>query len=163
MEKYCDVFDSEPGKTKDVLVNIPVPSETKSIFYKARPVPLSDGSVRICGDYKVTVNKVTQCVKYSIARAEDLLVTFNGGERFSKLYLNHAYHQLVLEEGSRKYLILNTDKSLFERTRLQYGIHSETGIFQREMEKRLINVHITVLRMNDILISGKKIMNIFKI
>ena len=127
------------------------------------PVRKSDGSMRICGDYKVTVNKVTQCVKYSIPRAEDLLVTFNGGERFSKLYLNHAYHQLVLEEGSRKYLILNTDKSLFERTRLQYGIHSETGIFQREMEKRLINAHITVLRMNDILISGKKIMNIFKI
>lgn len=109
LEKYCDVFDSEPGKTKDVLVNIPVPSETKSIFYKARPVPLSDGSVRIsdgsvriCGDYKVTVNKVTQCDIYPVPRILDLLVTLNRGERFSKLYLSHAYQQLVLGEGSRK-------------------------------------------------------------
>ena len=102
MEKYCDVFDSEPGKTKDVLVNIPVPSETKSIFYKARPVPLSDGSVRICGDYKVTVNKVTQCDIYPVPRILDLLVTLNRGERFSKLYLSHAHQQLILGEGSRK-------------------------------------------------------------
>ena len=37
--------------------------------------------------------------------------------------------------------------SLFQPTRLQYGIHSAAGIFQREVEK--------LLRMDDILISGK--------
>ena len=38
LEKYSMVFDSELGKMKDVLVKIPVPFETKPIFYKARPV-----------------------------------------------------------------------------------------------------------------------------
>ena len=38
-EKYSEVFDSEPGKMKHVLVKIPVPSVTKPIFFKARPVP----------------------------------------------------------------------------------------------------------------------------
>ena len=45
--------------------------------------------------------------------------------------------------------------SLFQPTRLQYGIHSAAGIFQREMEKLLSHVPFTILRMDDILISGK--------
>ena len=55
------------------------------------PVPKSDGSVWICRDYKVLVNKVTQFDKYLVRRTEDLLATLNGGERFLKLDLSHAY------------------------------------------------------------------------
>ena len=36
---YSEFFDSELGKMKDVLVKIPVPSETKPIFCNATPVP----------------------------------------------------------------------------------------------------------------------------
>ena len=39
LERYYKIFDSEVGKIKDVLVKIPVLSETKFIFHKARPVP----------------------------------------------------------------------------------------------------------------------------
>ena len=39
LERYYEIFDSEVGKIKDVLVKIPVLSETKLISYKARPVP----------------------------------------------------------------------------------------------------------------------------
>ena len=113
------------------------------------PVRKSDGYVRICGEYKVTVNKVFQCDKYPVPRTEDL-ATLNGGERFSKLDLSHAYQQLVLDESSGKYLTVNIHKGLF-----QHGILSAAWIFQREMEKRLSYVPFTVLRMDDILISGK--------
>ena len=51
LEKYSDVFDSELSIMKDVLVKIPVPSETKPIFYKARPVvnPIPDGGRGLFG------------------------------------------------------------------------------------------------------------------
>ena len=39
LEMYSEVFDSELGKMEDMLVKIPVPSETKPVFCKARPVP----------------------------------------------------------------------------------------------------------------------------
>ena len=39
LEKYSEVFNSELGKMKDVLVKLLLPFETKPIFYKARPVP----------------------------------------------------------------------------------------------------------------------------
>ena len=67
-----------------------------------------------------------------------------------------------MDEASRKYLTVNTHKVLFQPTRLQYGIHSVAGIFQREMEKRLSHVPFAVLRMDDILILGKMIIDIMK-
>ena len=55
------------------------------------PVKKPDGSIRICGDYKVSVNKVSKCDKYPVPKTEDLLATLNGGKRFSKLDLSQAY------------------------------------------------------------------------
>ena len=54
------------------------------------PVKKPDGSIRICGDYKVSVNKVSKCDKYPVPKTEDLLATLNGGKRFSKLDLSQA-------------------------------------------------------------------------
>ena len=39
--------------------------------------------------------------------------------------------------------------------RLQSGVHSAEGIFQREIEKSLSGIPFTIVRMDDILISGK--------
>ena len=119
------------------------------------PVIKKDGDIRICGDYKQTVNRAANCDKYPVPKTEDLLATLNGGEKFSKLDLSQAYQQLVLEPKSREYLTINTHKGLFQPTRLQFGVHSAAGIFQREMEKRLSHVPFTIVRMDDILISGK--------
>lgn len=91
------------------------------------------------GDYKVTVNKLTQCDKYPVPRTEDLLATLNGAERFSKLDLSHAYQQLVLDKRSGKYLTVNTHKGLFQPICL--GV---AGVFQREIEKQLTHVPFTV-------------------
>ena len=119
------------------------------------PIVKKDGGIRICGDYKQTVNRASNCDKYPVPKTEDLLATLNGGEKFSKLDLSQAYQQLTLEPKSREYLTINTHKGLFQPTRLQYGVHSAAGIFQREMEKRLSHVPFTIVRMDDILISGK--------
>ncbi len=44
------------------------------------PVPKEDGSVRICGDYKVTANKVVKVDSHLIPRIEDLFTAISGGE-----------------------------------------------------------------------------------
>ena len=101
------------------------------------------------------MNKVTNCNKYPVPKTEDLLATLNGGQKFTKLDLSQAYQQLLLDEQSSDYLTINTHKGLFQPTRLQIGVHSTAGILQREMESRLSHISFTIVRMDDILISGK--------
>ena len=55
------------------------------------PVMKSDGRVRICGDYKVTVNRAAKLDKYPIPRIEELFASLVGGKAFTKLDLSHAY------------------------------------------------------------------------
>ena len=44
------------------------------------PVPKADGTVRICGDYKVTINQHFKVDHYPMPKAEDIFSTLNGGE-----------------------------------------------------------------------------------
>ena len=119
------------------------------------PVLKNDGKVRICGDYKRTINKAAHCENYPLPRTEDLLATLNRGQKFSKLDLSHAYQQLLLDNESREYLTVNTHRGLFQPTRLQFGVHSASVVFQREMEKRLSHIPFTSVRVDDILVSGR--------
>ena len=64
------------------------------------PVVKQDGSVRICLDYKGTVNQVSKLDNYPIPKTEDLLATLGGGNKFTKLDMSQAYQQLELEESS---------------------------------------------------------------
>ena len=72
-----------------------------------------NGSVRVWGDFKVTVNKVVRVDRYPIPRVEDLLSNLAGGQRFSKLDMIQAYQQLKLAESSWHYVVINTHKGLF--------------------------------------------------
>ena len=113
------------------------------------------GPIRICGDYKQTVNKVAPLDSYPIPSTVDQLATLSGGEKFTKLDLSQAYQQLELDDSSKELLTINTHQGLFQPSRLQFGVHSATGIFQREMDRRLRRVPMTKVRVDDILVSGR--------
>ena len=61
------------------------------------PAMKGDGRVRICGDYKVTVNKAAKVDKYPIPRKE-LFTLLASGKAFTKLDLSHAYLQVPLDD-----------------------------------------------------------------
>ena len=48
-----------------------------------------DNSIRICGDYKQTINQAFVCDKYLIPGTEDLFASLGGSEKFTKLDLKH--------------------------------------------------------------------------
>ena len=72
-----------------------------------------DGSVRVCRDNKLTVNKVAKTEVYPIPRINKMFASLAGGLKFSKLDLSNAYQQIQLEEGSQKYVTVNTHKGAF--------------------------------------------------
>lgn len=49
------------------------------------PLAKPNGTVRICGDYKITVNEVSKLDNHPIAKTEDHLATLGGDEKFTKL------------------------------------------------------------------------------
>ena len=118
------------------------------------PVLKSDGGVRICGDYKVTVNRAAKLEKYPIPRIEELFTSLSGGKTFSKLDLSHAYLQIPLDEQSQEYVTINTHKGLFRYTRLPFGIASAPSIFQRVMENLLQGIPRVCVYLDDILVTG---------
>ena len=111
-------------------------------------------SVRICGDFRITVNPVSSLDRYPLPKVEDLFARMKHGRYFSKLDLSQAYQQLPLDDDSRKYVVINTHKGLFRYTRLPFGIASAPGIFQRVIEGVLQGIDGAIVYLDDILISG---------
>ena len=77
------------------------------------PVVQSNGTVRICGDYKTAVNPILEVNRHPLPDIDDLLSQLAGGVAFSKLDLSRAYHLLRLEEQSQELTTINTHKRLF--------------------------------------------------
>ena len=119
------------------------------------PVIKPTGDLRICGDYSVTINKCSDLEHYPIPSIEELLHKLSGGEKYTKLDLAQAYHQLELSPESKKYTTINTFMGLFQYNRLTYGINSAVSIFQRTMENVLRDLPGCCVFVDYILITGQ--------
>ena len=110
--------------------------------------------MRICGDYRLTVNQACQVNPYPVPRIEDLFATLGGGTIFSKLDMKNAYNQLLLDEESKKLTTINTHRGLFQYNRLCFGIASAPAIFQKTMDELLRGIPGVAVFLDDILVSG---------
>ncbi|KAL3975969.1 inner nuclear membrane protein Man1 [Sarotherodon galilaeus] len=111
-------------------------------------------TVRICGDFKVSVNPVLRIDQYPLPRIEDIFTAVAGGKHFSKIDLAQAYLQMEVEETSRKYLVINTHKGLYQYNRLVFGIASAPAVWQRAMDQVLQGIPGTQCFLDDIIVTG---------
>lgn len=119
------------------------------------PVPKKDGSVRLCGDFKVTVNPVLEIEQYPLPRIEDIFAALSGGKHFSKIDLKHAYLQMEVDEVSQPLLTINTEKGLYRFKRLVYGVASAPALWQRAMDTILQGLPGVKCIIDDMIITGR--------
>lgn len=118
------------------------------------PVIKPNGSIRLCGDYKVTVNQNLHIDEHPLPTVDELFASMIGGKKISKIDLAKAYLQLSVREADRHILTLSTHKGLYRPTRLMYGIASAPAIWQRHMEIILQGIEGVSVFLDDIKITG---------
>ena len=74
------------------------------------PVPKPNGRLRLCGDYKVTINSSLEIDQYPLPKPDDLFATLAGGKQFTKIDLTNAYQQMALDQESRELVTINTHR-----------------------------------------------------
>ena len=118
------------------------------------PVVKKNGTVRTCGDYKVTANRATLTESYPLSLVDELMTDLAGGKYFTKLDLSQADLQLSLDHESSELLTINTHKGLFKYNRLPFGVSSAPAIFQRSMKTLLRGLNGVSVNLDDILVTG---------
>ncbi|GFV93241.1 transposon Tf2-8 polyprotein [Trichonephila clavipes] len=119
------------------------------------PVIKQNGNLRICGDYKVTINPGLKIEQYPLPRIEDIFAELSGGEFFTKIDLSEAYFQMLVDEQDRHLLTINTHKGLFRYKRMNYGIALAPAVWQRAIEQVLSGIAGVHVFLDDITITGR--------
>ena len=68
--------------------------------------------------------------------------------------MSQAYQQICLDDESKKYVVTNTSKGLFQYNQLPFEILSTPRIFQRVMENLLRGISKIVVYLDNILVTG---------
>ena len=116
------------------------------------------GKVRICGDFKVTVNPLLKNDVYPLPLPEELFHKLNGGTKFTKLDLADAYFsylQIRLDENSKQLVVLNNYQGLYCYKRMPFGLSCAPAIFQRIIEQTVADIPDVACYLDDIIITGK--------
>lgn len=112
-----------------------------------------NGDVRICADYKCTINKALQDHTYLIPVISHMLATLVGVKIFGKLNLAQAYQQLPVDEAIVEAQIIVTHQGAFQVKHLQFGVSVALGIFQKIMNSLLKGLPGVTPFFDDVLIA----------
>lgn len=117
-------------------------------------VPKPDGSVRICGDFKQTINPCMKIDQHPIPNIEEIFSRLNGGEKFTKIDFSDAFLQVELEEDSKMLTTISTPFGFFKYCRMPFGISNAPAIFQGISDQIVAGIPHTAVFLDDILVSG---------
>ena len=144
------------GSQLKSMVKDEILSPIESSLWGTPIVPVAKGEkVRICVDYKPTLNKALLTNAYPLPSTEECFNSVAGGVKFSVIDIKQAYNNLVIRREDRVLTTMNTHLGSFVWNRLPYGVSSSAGIFQKVMDDTLKGIPMCCCRIDDILLSGR--------
>ena len=110
--------------------------------------------IRICGDFKVSINPVICSQVYPLPTLEEMFNMLANGESCTKLDLARAYKQMAVKKECQHLLTINTHMGLFQYTKLPFGISTAPSLWQKAMAQVLQGLSGVVCFIDDILVTG---------
>ena len=107
---------------QDILKTVDI---TKNPIEWASPLvcaPKSSG-VRLCVDFKVTINQHVYVDPHPLARFEDIIAKLSSSKLFSVIDLTDAYLQMEVHPLSTTFMVVATHKGYFQYKRLPFGVN----------------------------------------
>lgn len=117
----------------------------------------ADKSVRLCGNYKLTLNDQIQKVHYPIPTIEDIFNKMENGAYYCKLDLRDAYLHLQVDPETAKMQALSTHRGTYLVKRLYYGTKVAPSIFHQFIDQVVRDLPGTVAYFDDLLVQGDTI------
>ena len=111
-----------------------------------------NGSVRLCGDYKVTLNPLLKRTAATTLEPEDLYSKIGGSQYFSKIDLTNAFLQVPIHPDSQELTTINTPFGLYKFKFLPFGLSVSPTIFQDIMDSIIQDLNGVVAYQDDLLV-----------
>ncbi|XP_059058081.1 uncharacterized protein K02A2.6-like [Achroia grisella] len=118
------------------------------------PVMKENGQLRLCANYKITINKYLKDVNHPLPRIEDIFAALQGGDKFSKLDLRNAFNHLICDNETGNLLAWSTPRGIYRLNRLPYGTKPASAIFQAKLEKVLLGAKGVINFIDDTIVTG---------
>ena len=99
-------------------------------------VPKSDGTMRLCVDYR-GLNKVTIKDRYPIPLVSEMLDRLSKAAIYTKLDLRDAYHRLRIREGDEWKTAFKTRYGHYEYNVMPFGLANAPATFQSYVHRAL--------------------------
>lgn len=153
---YHEQVKEQLQQLEDAHVIEPVPEGEPTTWISPLVIQpkKTPGEIRICVDMRKP-NTAMKRMKREFPTIEDVIQDLNGATTFSKLDLNHGYHQLELDPASRHLTTFNTPWGLKRYTRLNFGTVIAQEVFHEEIKKTVAGINGVKNISDDIIVYGK--------
>ncbi|XP_055527701.1 uncharacterized protein K02A2.6-like [Wyeomyia smithii] len=101
---FKEKVEAELNRLEELGIISVAPSSEAEWGTPLVPVLKKDSSLRLCADYRITVNPFLVDNHHPFPVIDEIFVALQGGKYFSKLDLKNAYYQLEVDDESRKLL-----------------------------------------------------------
>ncbi|UYV77576.1 K02A2.6-like [Cordylochernes scorpioides] len=118
-----------------------------------------DGQIRLCADFKKSLNPYLEDVKYPIPNIDSVLSNFQGKKLFTKLDLSKAYHQIEMDDISKKYILSRFPE--FQKNNSEYNDGSDeillliTSIIDHVLVAHETHLDRTLFKLYEIIETGE--------
>ncbi|XP_065224370.1 uncharacterized protein K02A2.6-like [Planococcus citri] len=114
----------------------------------------ADGNVRLCVDYKISVNKVLKDAHFPINKIDKTLHKLRNAKYFCRLDLFKAYLHLMVDDESSEIQTITTPFGTFKVNRLSFGIKTAPAEFNRFLHRILKKLRNVIWYFDDIVVYG---------